>query len=127
MVEVAGPMVFTLTGSAPSIEGIDFIATVLRIGDIWRTALRLGTRYLVAPYQFPLWEQQPVLRIPVVGPWPFNTLVVVKCRFGVTANRYSDGKLLRRKIVVPTNFSLIGFDPRVPPPSQHSTSATLRR
>jgi hypothetical protein len=30
--QVAGPMVFTLTGSAPSIEVIDFIATVLRIG-----------------------------------------------------------------------------------------------
>ena len=30
----------------------------------------------------------------------------------------ADGKLLRRKIAFPTNFSLIGFDPRVPPPSR---------
>lgn len=82
--------------------------------------------YAVAPYQYPLVDLQPVVRIPVVGPEPFNTLVVVRGRIFTTRYAYADGKLTRWSAAVGTNFSLIGFDPRVPPPFQHSTTAALQ-
>jgi hypothetical protein len=82
--------------------------------------------YAALPYHYPLVDQQPVVRIPVIGPEPFNTLVVVRGRFSLTDYRKSDGKLHQFKWALPTNFSLIGFDPRVPPPSRHSTTVTLQ-
>jgi hypothetical protein len=82
--------------------------------------------YSILPYQFPLIDFQPVVRIPVVGPEPFNTLVVVRGQVPTTSYRHADDTLQRRKLAVGTNFSLIGFDPRVPPPSQHSTTAALQ-
>jgi hypothetical protein len=82
--------------------------------------------YAALPYHFPIIDLQKVVRIPIVGPEPFNTLVVVRGQVVLTDYRWADGKLHRRKVVVGTNFRLIGFDPRVPAPFKHSTSAALQ-
>lgn len=89
----------------------------------WPNPLEL---YAIAEYQYPLVDEQPVVRIPIVGPEPFNTLVVVRGQVGITNWRYADGKLQRRKISVGTNFHLVGFDPRVPALAKHSTSAAIQ-
>ncbi|ORA29320.1 hypothetical protein [Mycobacterium aquaticum] len=64
----------------------------------------------------------PVVRIPVVGPAPFNTLAVVRTQMG---SSFVLSNTLAGAVVVPTSFKLIGHDPRVEPAFQHSTSACL--
>ena len=81
--------------------------------------------YAALPYQYPLIDLQPVVRIPVVGPEPFNTLVVVRGQVHTTTYGVAAGKLHRHKVVVPTNFRLVGFDPRVQSPFEHSTTAAI--
>jgi hypothetical protein len=82
--------------------------------------------YAVLPYQFPLFEQQPVVRIPVAGPDPFNTVVVVRGFVPTQEFGVSDNVLHRYRHAVMTNFQLVGFDPRVPPPFKHSTTAAIQ-
>ncbi len=82
--------------------------------------------YSALPYHFPLFEQQPVVRIPVAGPDPFNTLVVVRGSVSTGEYRWADDKLHRYRYTVMTNFQLIGFDPRVSPPFKHSTTAAIQ-
>ena len=65
----------------------------------------------------------PVVRIPVAGPPPFNTLAVVRTQIGSTGT--TGYGLFRTTLTVPTSFKLIGHDPRVEPVFQHSTSATI--
>lgn len=83
--------------------------------------------YAIAPYQFPLNDMYPVVRIPVAGPEPFNTLVVVRCQvFVVPEMRISDGRIDRSTFTVATPFKLIGHDPRITPAVQHSTTVSLQ-
>ncbi len=81
--------------------------------------------YAALPYQFPLVETFPVLRIPVIGPAPYNTLVVVRGRGPLTQYRWAGDDLNRFDYIAGTGFKLIGFDPRVPPPFEHSTTGTI--
>src|SRR5258708_2888890 len=67
---------------------------------------------------------QPVVRIPVAGPDGYNTLVVVRETFLFEASSI-DGKLRRYTYSVPTNFVLVGYDPRATI-WQHSSGASLR-
>jgi len=66
----------------------------------------------------------PAVRVPVAGPEPFNTLVVVHGTVsGVTAG--ASDNVRRWRIQVGTPFLLAGFDPRVNPAFQHSTTAAI--
>jgi hypothetical protein len=67
-----------------------------------------------------------VTRIPIVGPPPFNTLVCVSISdIGAPTVPVEVGKLSRWSWTVSTPFKLAGFDQRVPPLFQHSTTAWL--
>lgn len=81
--------------------------------------------YQQLPYKYPIIELMPPVRIPIAGPDPFNTLVVVQSQVPVTDLRVSDGDLHRFRFVCGNAFRLIGHDPRVPPPFEHSTTASL--
>ena len=81
--------------------------------------------YSILPYQFPRIDLQPVVRIPVVGPKKYNTLVVVRGQVFTTAYRVANGTLTKQKVVAPTNFRLAGFDPRITPEFEHSTTAVV--
>ena len=78
------------------------------------------------PYQTPLAEgaQKPV-RIPVAGPAPFNSLVVVRGRVFTTIGEVTDDVLYRKTVIVGTNFALAQYDQRDEHPYQHSTSVAL--
>lgn len=82
--------------------------------------------YAASKYHYPRFEMQPVVRIPIAGHSPFNTLAVVRGKVFTTEYRYADGKLRRWRVEVGTNFSLVGFDPRIPPPFKHSTTVALQ-
>lgn len=89
-------------------------------GDFWDW-------YDKAPYQFPLAEIFPVVRIPVAGPEPFNTLAVVRCQVtAIGRTHVSDGQTRRYRLSYGTAFTLAGFDPRIKPASQHSSAVTLQ-
>src|SRR4029453_4933915 len=77
-----------------------------------------------ADYEVPTGEAVPVLRIPVVGPDPYNTLVIVR-GLNMTPHRWvpADGKVRRLRFAFPTPFRLIGHDPRIAPKYEHSTAA----
>jgi hypothetical protein len=65
-----------------------------------------------------------VTRIPIAGPDPYNTLVC--CTFG--GGNWTNGGagfVTRGQAAMTSNFLLQGFDQRVPPQFEHSTSAWL--
>lgn len=64
-----------------------------------------------------------VTRIPITGPAPYNTLVCVQAESNGGANTVQQGKLSRWSVTVPTTFKLAGFDQRVMPVFDHSTTA----
>lgn len=81
------------------------------------------------PYQYPLADgsQYPVVRIPVSGPEPYNTLVVVRTRVPLVGDdELSNGKLHSWQLSIGTPFHLIGFDPRTPPVFTQSTTASIQ-
>lgn len=78
------------------------------------------------PYQYPPVDTQPVIRLPVARPSPFNTLVIVR-GVGLGQGGWSNGNTYRSRATMYTDFQLAGFDQRVPPPMQHSTSVTVHR
>ncbi|WP_344719734.1 hypothetical protein, partial [Pseudonocardia yunnanensis] len=80
------------------------------------------------PYKFPLIDGQPVVRIPVAGPPPYNTLAVVRTTAGITSYDWADGNTDRRRQTVPTPLILAQYDPRRPEQQHviHSSSATVR-
>ena len=83
--------------------------------------------YAVAPDQWPLAEVLPVVRIPIAGPEPFNTLVVVRSQVSVIdQTRPADGQTHRARLTYGTAFSLVGFYPRIRPPVDHSTAVSLQ-
>jgi hypothetical protein len=83
--------------------------------------------YAVLPYQWPLAEVLPVVRIPVAGPEPFNTLVVVRAQVGVIdQTRPSDGQTHHARLALGTAFSLVGFDPRIQPAFDYSAAVSLQ-
>jgi hypothetical protein len=84
--------------------------------------------YPDAPYQFPRTERFPVVRITVAGPAPFNTLVIVRAVVPVIPHNHpADGHIRRNTIILATEFSLVGHDPRTgKPAARHSTTACLQ-
>jgi hypothetical protein len=66
--------------------------------------------------------QFPVVRIPVSGPEPFNTLVIVRVEIG---SELTGAGLHRFPLTVPTRFKLIGYDPRAEPVYEYSTCGSL--
>lgn len=86
---------------------------------------------LLFPYEMPLDKRQQILRIPVAGPDPFNTLVVVRSIMTQGGLIMADNDLHRFPFVpMKTHFKLRGFDPLVYPPSsqpphQHSTCVVV--
>jgi hypothetical protein len=77
---------------------------------------------------FPLTESNQIVRIPISGPAPFNTLVVVRGFFPDQGlywrNDWSDGRFHRQSFSVRTPFVLTGFVPGQL--FKHSTAAALR-
>jgi len=67
----------------------------------------------------------PVIRIPVAGPRPFNTLVIVRETISYGQLWPSDGNIYRFPGKFETSFCLVGYDPRVDVPYKHSTTAVM--
>jgi hypothetical protein len=82
--------------------------------------------YAVLEYQYPLSETYPVVRVPVAGPEPFNTLVIVRGNLSLQPWSWADGKLHHYRFGEATPFRLIGHDPRVEAPYEHSTTAVIQ-
>lgn len=83
--------------------------------------------YAQAPYKWPLAEVLPVVRIPIAGPEPYNTLVVVRTQVSVIDQlRPSDGQTHRARLAYGTAFSLVGFDPRIRPAFDYSAAVSLQ-
>jgi len=78
------------------------------------------------PYQTGTYDDQKPMRIPIAGPAPFNTLAVVRGRIFTTQGAFTDDVLHRFTVAVATNFKLAGYDQRVKPVYQHSTSVALQ-
>jgi hypothetical protein len=83
--------------------------------------------YSEQAYRYPLDESQPVVRLPVAGPEPFNTLAVVRLMYVPGVLAPAGNNLIERVLTVATPFTLIGCDPRVTPAPQHSTTVFLHR
>ena len=88
---------------------------------LWETlALKEGVRPSVN-YQ----ESHSVIRVRIIGPEPFNTLVIVR-GFAPLALPHDDiGNHVRESFSVRSNFLLHGYDQRVEPICKHSTAAAL--
>lgn len=83
--------------------------------------------YASLPYPPPIGESLPVVRIPITGPAPCNTLVVVRSAISVTPLENSTGQIQRYRFTGSTPFQLIGHDPRTKPVlGGHSTTAALQ-
>jgi hypothetical protein len=65
-----------------------------------------------------------VTRIPIAGPNPYNTLVCC-ISVGSTGVAGDIGSLTRGQFILETDFVLQGFDQRVPPQFESSTTAFL--
>jgi hypothetical protein len=67
-----------------------------------------------------------VTRIPIQGPAPYNTLVsVAAVGWAPLTVPTGVGQLFTQTFTFPTLFKLAGFDQRVPPVFEHSTTAWL--
>jgi hypothetical protein len=66
-----------------------------------------------------------VTRIPITGPAPYNTLVCVSTESYLGPQELRDGVMSRFPIHIVTPFHLAGFDQRVPPVFDHSTTAWI--
>ncbi len=79
------------------------------------------------PYGCPTEPPQPVVRIPVSGPSPFNTLAIVRQLSLGGSGTWDDNDLNDITLTIATPLKLIGFDPRVTPAPQHSTAVHLQQ
>lgn len=66
-----------------------------------------------------------VTRVPIMGPAPYNTLVCVSVETYLGPQELRDGELSRFPMRVATPFRLAGFDQRIPPTFDHSTTAWI--
>lgn len=66
-----------------------------------------------------------ITRIPITGPEPYNTLVCVKTISHGGSITLERGKLTQYPITVPTKFKLAGYDQRITPAFDHSTTAFI--
>lgn len=66
-----------------------------------------------------------VTRIPITGPAPYNSLVCVSVETYLGSQELREGKISRFPMRVATPFRLAGFDQRVPPIFDHSTTAWI--
>lgn len=66
-----------------------------------------------------------VTRIPITGPAPYNTLVCVSVETYLGPQELREEQLSRFPMRVATPFRLAGFDQRVPPTFDHSTTAWI--
>jgi hypothetical protein len=66
-----------------------------------------------------------VTRIPITGPAPFNTLVCVQTTSNAGPQDVKDNRTSRWSVTVPTTFRLAGFDQRIVPVFDHSTTAFI--
>jgi hypothetical protein len=73
---------------------------------------------------FPLVDKYPVVRIPVAGPDPFNTLVVVRCRVTQSVSNTSDGHFRHLGVGFETPFVLANY--RAGAQYKHSTTGVLQ-
>lgn len=80
--------------------------------------------YEQLPYRFPLVDAQPVVRIPVAGPAPFDTVAVVRTVVGLTTYGWAGGEVERQRLTLPTPLLAPGAVGG--PAPVHSSSATLR-
>ncbi len=66
-----------------------------------------------------------ITRIPITGPAPFNTLVCVQTTSNGGSQDVKKNRTSRWSVTVPTTFRLAGFDQRVVPVFDHSTTAFI--
>ena len=79
------------------------------------------------PYKYPLIDEQPVVRIPVAGPAPYNTLAVLRTKAVITPYSVSSGDIDRQTLSMPTALYLAEYDKNRPEQQHvvHSSSATI--
>ena len=79
-------------------------------------------------YHFPLTDPQPVLRIPITGPAPYNTLAVLRTIAPLGPTQWATGDLRRTTFDIKTDLNLMGYRPDRPEQQtvHHSSSATIR-
>ena len=84
--------------------------------------------YSISPYQYPLGETYPVVRIPVAGPDEFNTLAVTRGVVPLTTYAPATGKLNRFRRSVSTPLVLRGYDQLDPRNANvpHSTTLSIQ-
>lgn len=70
---------------------------------------------------------QPIVRIPVAGPAPYNTLAVVRGRQYMTQGFVANGQMKRGTWYIPTKLIIPGFRAEDPVDEQlkHSSSASI--
>jgi hypothetical protein len=66
-----------------------------------------------------------VVRIPIAGPKPYNTLVAVRETISTGLTTPADGNLHRTPGVFTTSFHLKDYDPTADVPYEHSTTAVI--
>ena len=82
--------------------------------------------YAVSQYQYPLFEDLPIVRIPVLGPPPFNMLAYVRTLVGIDFG-WEHNDTYRATLTCPTALFARGFDPTGDAiPVVHSSTAVLR-
>ncbi|RMB57260.1 hypothetical protein [Tessaracoccus antarcticus] len=84
--------------------------------------------YSVMPYQFNKWPpESTVVRIPILGPAPFNTLAFVRTLAWIEEYTHSDDKLHRHTGTFSTPLYLRNYDRENPAQQQlqHSSTATI--
>jgi hypothetical protein len=82
--------------------------------------------YRAQPYKYSRSAGQKVLRIPISGPEPFNTLVLVRGYCFSSVGGLADDTLRRLRYGVITEFHLRGYDELTPPEFRHSTIAATQ-
>lgn len=79
-------------------------------------------------YHFPLVDPQRVVRVPIAGPAPFNTLAIVRSIGPLGPGGWASGEIGRVTYDIRTDLKLLGYRPDRPEQQtvQHSSSATIR-
>ncbi|WP_350247597.1 hypothetical protein RBB84_12360 [Rhodococcus sp. D-6] len=80
--------------------------------------------YEFLTYKYPRFASQPVIRIPIAGPPPYNTLAVVRVQLGAGFS-WATGKIKRNTSTYATNLIIKDYDPERHPEQRsivHSTA-----
>lgn len=84
--------------------------------------------YELLTYKYPRFASQPVVRIPIAGPPPYNTLAVVRVQIG-DGFAWATGNIKRSTLTYLTNLTIRDYDPDRHPEQRsiiHSTAGAIQ-